>query len=103
MGYIFKPVLFSILFISIFINMHAFPIITRFTMKLKDIIKVSVYYSVKKFRVTILNACVLFLDYLTINFLSVFSGIITTSLVCYLIMYYEKDVLKEIEGKLKSN
>ena len=103
MGDIIKPVLFATLFISLFINIYAFPLITRFCMKLKDIIKLSIYYSVKKLKITILNISVLILDYILINFLSAFSIFFTTSIVCYIIMYYEKEILEEIENKIKSN
>lgn len=101
-GYIIRPVLFAFLFMAIIINLYMVPIVTRFYISMKDALKLSVYYSIKEFKITILMASVLILDYFAINFFTVFSIFLTSSLVCYIIMYYEKDVLKEIEARINN-
>lgn len=100
---IMRPLLFTSLFIPIIISLYVFPIISRFYISLKDAVKLSIYYSVKNFKITILIISVLILEYLLMNLISVFTAFILSSLICYIIMYYEKDVLKEIEGKIKHN
>lgn len=100
-GSIIKPMLFAFLFIAVIINLYAVPITSRFYISIKDAVKLSIYYSIKKFKTTILMISVLILDYIAINFLTILSIFVTASMVCYIIMYYEKDVLKEIETKIK--
>lgn len=100
---IIKPILFSGLFIPIIISTYLFPIISRFYISIKDAVKLSIYYSVRSFKITILVISVLVLAYLLMNLVSIFVIFIISSLVCYIIMYYEKDVLKEIEEKIKSS
>lgn len=98
-----RPLLFASLFIPIIISLYVFPIISRFYISLKDAVKLAIYYSVKNFKITILIISVLILGYLLMNLISIFMVFILSSLICYIIMYYEKDVLKEIEGKIKHN
>lgn len=95
-----KPLLFAGLFIPLIISLYVFPIISRFYISIKDVVKLSIYYSVKNFKITILIISVLILDYLLMNLISIFIAFILSSLVCYIIMYYIKDVLKEIESKI---
>lgn len=100
---IMRPLLFASLFIPLIISLYVFPIICRFYISLKDAVKLSIYYSVKNFKITILIISVLTLEYLLMNLISIFMAFILSSLICYIVMYYEKDVLKEIEGKIKHN
>lgn len=102
-SYMVKPLLFSGLFIPLIISTYVFPIICRFYISIKDAVKLSIYYSVRNFKITILVMSVLALGYILMNLVSVFVAFVISSLVCYVIMYYEKDVLKEIEEKIRPN
>ncbi|HEY8805406.1 MAG TPA: hypothetical protein VIM42_09945, partial [Clostridium sp.] len=61
------------------------------------------YYTIKKFHITILN-CASFLIVGFIFFkISTFVLVFASSIICYLIMFYEQKILLEIEEKLKKN
>ncbi|MGH4140994.1 YesL family protein [Clostridium sp.] len=100
-----------ILTISIFIiiafvfsmSLYVFPIISRFYLSIKDILKTAAYYTIKKFHITILN----FASFLVVGFIffkiSTFVLVFISSIICYLLMFYQQNILIEIEEKLKDN
>ncbi|MCM3694176.1 YesL family protein [Neobacillus niacini] len=93
-------VLFSIaMILMIIFVMYVFLINAGFTFRLKDIWKLSVYYSFMKLKITFGNIGIiiilLFLSSLISDFLIVF----TASLVCYLFMLNSKDVVDDIKIK----
>lgn len=92
----------AIVFI-ILVGLYIFPIQSRFYMKSRDIIKFSVYYTFRRFNITIINLAVLAV--IGFIFLRVFPLIIVfiPSIFCYLIMFNEQKVLSEIEENLKKS
>ena len=85
---------------SIFlISLHVFPIISRFYFSKKDILKVSAYYTIMKFNITIINlAMILFVGFLFFKISNIIS-VCMFSLTCYVIMFYEQKILLDIEEK----
>lgn len=82
-------------------GLYAFPIISRFYMKTKDIIKLSFYCSMKYIKVTIFNISIIIISgYIVFKIPSILV-IFMISILCYGIMYVEKDALKDIEDKLQ--
>lgn len=84
-------------------GLYAFPILSRFYMKTSNIIKLSIYHSIKNLKITILNLCTIILSAVIFLKVSNLLLLFTISLVFFIIMYYENNVLKEIEEKLISS
>ena len=61
------------------------------------------YYTIRKFNITLLCLS----SFLIVGFVffkvSTFIFLFISSIVCYLIMYYQKNILLEIENKLKQD
>jgi len=84
-------------------SLYIFPIISRFYLTSKDILKTAAYYTIKKFHITILNfTSILFVGFIFFK-ISSFILVFIMSIVCYLIMFYESKILLEIEENSKKN
>lgn len=81
-------------------GLYAFPILSRFYMKTSNIIKLAFYYSMKKIKITFLNLCAIFLSAIIFIKVPNLLLLLATSIVFFLIMYYENNILKEIEERL---
>jgi uncharacterized membrane protein YesL len=100
----YPTVLTSFIYITIafivLINMYVFPIISRFNLTRKDIFKTAAYYTIRKFHVTISS----FVSILVVGFISFKVSplllLFISSIICYLIMFYQQKILLEIEEKL---
>lgn len=100
----FLNLFFMFVMLLIFlVGLYVLPILSRFYMRSKDIVKLSIYYSLKKLPNTIVNLAII----ISAGFLLFkFSGIIIvfiSSIVCFLIMYNEQKLLKEIQEKFTPN
>ena len=100
----FLTTLIYIIIVFIFlVSLYVFPLISRFYLGWKDILKTAAYYTIKKFHITILN----FASFLVVGFLlfkvSSFLLLFMASAICYLLMFYQQKILLEIELKLKKN
>ena len=84
-------------------SLYIFPIISRFYLSWKDIVKTAAFYTIRKFHITILN----FASFLVVGFIffkiSNFVLLFMASIICYLIMFYQQKILLEIEEKLKKD
>lgn len=103
----YPQILTSIIFVIIafifLMSLHAFPIMSRFYLSLKDIVKLSSYFTIRKFHITILNCTSFVVVGIILYTVSAVAIIFMWSIVCYMIMYYEQKILIEIEDKfLKS-
>ena len=101
-----KFIIYIIIMIMIFIfslNLYVFPIISRFYLSKKDILKNAAYYNIKRFHITILNFASFLIIGLIFFKISTFILVFASSLICYLIMFFEQKILLEIEAKLKIN
>jgi len=95
--------IFIIFAFIISMSLYIFPIISRFYLSTKDILKTAAYYTISRLNITILN-CASFLIVGFIFFkISTFVLVFASSIICYLIMFYEQKILLEIEEKLKKN
>ena len=95
--------IFIIIAFIFLISLYVFPIISRFYLGWKDILKTAAYYSIKKFHITILNLA----SFIVVGFIffkvSTFILLFMSSAICYLLMFYQQKILLEIEEKLKKN
>ncbi|MGH4123350.1 MAG: YesL family protein [Clostridium sp.] len=100
---IVTSLIFIIIAFIFLISLYVFPIISRFYLGWKDILKTAAYYSIKKIHITLLN----FASFLVIGFVlykvSNFILLFMASAICYLLMFYQQKILLEIEDKLKKN
>lgn len=84
-------------------GLYVFPIISRFYLSTKDILKTAAYFTIKKINITLLNLA----SFLVVGFIffkvSTFVLVFIASIICYLLMFYQQKVLLEIEEKLKVN
>ena len=94
---------FIIISFIFLISLFVFPLISRFYLSPKNIIKTAAYYTIRKFHITILN----FASFLVVGFIlfkvSSFILVFISSIICYLIMFNERNVLLEIEETAKKN
>jgi uncharacterized membrane protein YesL len=97
------PLFNGMIIILLIMSLYIFPIVSRFYMKASDVIKLSFYYAVKKFKVTLLNIAGIIAVGLLIKAFPSVSIFFFASVACYMLMYYEKDILKEIEEKVVGN
>ncbi|MBZ9685958.1 DUF624 domain-containing protein [Clostridium estertheticum] len=103
----FPPILTIIMYVFIvfifMMGLYILPILSRFYMKSSNIIKLSSYYAFRKINVTFLNLA----SFLVVGFIffkvTTFILVFISSIVCFLIMYYEQKILLEIEEKLQVN
>ena len=90
-----------IIFICIAMWFHIFPIISRFYLKKKDVLALSLTYMIKKIYVCIISSAVAFIlwiIFIKIKFV-VILPLFFVSAICYLIMLMEKSMLLDIEEK----
>ena len=94
------PIMYVIGIVILLMGLYAFPLISRFQLKTKDVIRLSFYYTIVKFKITFLNIAALFIGgFLLYKYTSI-AIFFVTSAVCYMIMFYEKDILKELEDQI---
>lgn len=84
-------------------GLYVFPIISRFYLSTKDILKTAAYYTIRKFNITILNLASFLVVILIFFKVSTFILVFISSIICYLIMFYQQKILLEIESNIKKN
>lgn len=89
--------------ISLIVGFYAFAINSRFELKLKDLLALSIYYTIKKFPVTILKVAVIVLSYYLLRFVSIVFISFIPALVCIVFYFYDKVIFEELENKFLSN
>ncbi|NMF07513.1 YesL family protein [Clostridium beijerinckii] len=93
----------SLIVILLVAGLYAFSINSRFELKLKDLIILSLYFMIKKFPTTILKVIVLALAYYLLKSVSIVFLIFVPSIVCTIFTYYNKDIFREVENKFRSH
>jgi uncharacterized membrane protein YesL len=83
------------------IGMIAFPIVSRFYFPMKDVIRLSIKYMIKRPKVTMLNIFALVAIGIFFHVIPGFTILFGISGICFLIMDNEKEMLKEIEEMYK--
>lgn len=91
----------SLIVILLVAGLYAFSINSRFELKLKDLIILSLYFMIKKFPTTILKVIVLALAYYLLKSVSIVFLIFVPSIVCTIFTYYDKDIFREVESKFR--
>lgn len=89
--------------ISIVIGIYAFSINSKFEIKLKDLLILSLYFMMKKFPTTILKIVVLVLMYYLLKSVSIICLIFVPGIICTIFAYYDKDIFQEVENKFRSH
>lgn len=95
------PLMYALIVVVLAMGFYTLPLISRFYLKTKDVIRLSFYYSIAKFKITLLNISAIIIGGFVIYRYTTIAMIFVASGVCYLIMYYEKDLLKELEDQMK--
>lgn len=101
--YFLKIIPTIILVICFALGIYIFPIISRFYLKKKDMLKLSFMYLIKK-----INICIIAFIGIAISWiiLTKINGAIlvlfSVSIMCYIIMFLEQGMLQDIEKKLKN-
>ncbi|TWD98858.1 uncharacterized protein DUF624 [Neobacillus bataviensis] len=97
LNHILSVVFFIGIIVTLIFMMYAFLINAGFNFRLKDIWKLSIYYSFKKVKVTFGNISIviitLFLTTITSNFFILF----TASVVCYVFLLNSREVLEDLK------
>ncbi|NME84141.1 DUF624 domain-containing protein [Clostridium sp. SM-530-WT-3G] len=81
------------------ICLYAFPINSRFEISVKDLFLTSIYYMIKNMPYTFLKVVILFLFYTMFKRVSIFLVLFVPTALCFILMFYDNNMLKEIEEK----
>ena len=81
------------------LSLHLFPILSRFYFTKKDILKISAFYTITKFKTTLLNFGMILVVGFVFFKISTFIAVCIFSITCYLIMFNEQKILLDIEDK----
>jgi uncharacterized membrane protein YesL len=99
-GRIVVPFLYAIAALILLSGLYMFTLVSRFYLKSIDIVKASFYLIISKWKVTISCVSVLIIaGFISTKFMAI-TTLFIFSMVCYAIMFLQKDVLKELEEKL---
>jgi uncharacterized membrane protein YesL len=82
------------------VGLFILPILSRFHLKAKDIIRLSIYYTIRKINITLLNFIISFVMGYIIFKSTIIILVFIPSIFCFLIMYIEQKILLEIERSL---
>lgn len=92
-----------LLAISLVIGLYAFPINSRFELKLKDLLVLSLYFAIKKFPTTLLKIVIIAIAYYLLRSVSITFFIFLPSIICTIFLHYDKNIFIEIENKFRSS
>lgn len=96
-GNLFGVVFFALAIYVLVIALYAFPIITRFNVGVKKLVRISFLYSIKKINITIIKIVLLILGSVITYKSPVFNILGIFSLICYVVMYYDRGMITELE------
>ncbi|OOM71634.1 hypothetical protein CLPUN_49150 [Clostridium puniceum] len=89
--------------ISLIVGFYAFAINSRFELKLKDLLVLSLYYVIKKFPVTIIKIAVIVLGYFVLKNVSIVFISFLPTMACIIFYFYDKVIFAELENKFMSS
>jgi len=92
-----------LIILSFVIGFYAFAINSRFELKLKDLLVLSLYYTIKKLPVTILKIAVIVLSYFVLKNVSIVFLSFLPTIACIIFFYYDKVIFAELETKFLSS
>lgn len=97
---ILSPLFLILLLISLFVMLYAFPIISRFEVKIKNLIIISIYSNFKFPKATLLNmSSLIAFGIIYINFPSI-SSLFSISLIAYFVMYNLDEPLEKLRVEM---
>lgn len=99
-GRFFIPIFYALMILDALVGIYIYPILSRFYLKNLDIIKISFYYLVKKWKVTLSCVGLFIITYFLLNTKS--SSVVILfilAVLCYGIMFFQNDLLKELQIK----
>ncbi|WP_160671822.1 DUF624 domain-containing protein [Clostridium sp. C8-1-8] len=92
------PTVLIVLFIVLMFS-YSFPLLSRFSMKIKDILKLSIYLSLKNLIPSVINLAILAVStYLFLNAKGIV-GLFLGSLACYGILFNMRKIFDFVENK----
>ncbi|NLZ48296.1 MAG: DUF624 domain-containing protein [Clostridiales bacterium] len=97
------PIFYACIFSILLITLNALPIVSRFYLKTKDVLKLSAFYIVKKFKNTLLNILGIAAVFFLADYAPSFAYMFFASIIAYIIMFNVKSILQEIEEKIINN
>lgn len=93
-----------ILFICFSLAVYIFPIISRFYLRKKDVLKLSIMCLIRKIYVCLITFAIIFIMWMIFTKInSEIMVLFSVSIGCYLIMFLEKPMLQEIEVTIQGN
>lgn len=99
---IFEIVFMFLIFMCINMIFYIFPIISRFYFKKAEVIKISIYYLVKKFYVGVIGLGEVYIFYVIITKVAPVMIIFSVGMVCYIIMFLFKNTMKKMEEHINN-
>lgn len=101
-GY-FVGIVIVLIVLILFTVINSFVLLSRFFVNTKELLKTGLLYSIKRLNVTIFDLVILFLGGVLIRYLATYAVFFVFSLTAYLIMFYNKKVVDEIEEQYKKS
>ncbi len=99
-GRVLIPLLYAVAALILLAGLYVFTLVSRFYLKSIDVIKISFYFILSKWKVTVSCISVIIIAiFLSSKFMALATMFIF-SMACYGIMFLQKDLLKELEEKL---
>lgn len=89
----------ALIVISLIVGFYAFAINSRFELKSKDLLILSLYYVIKKFPVTILKVAVIVLAYFVLKNVSIVFISFIPTVACIIFYFYDRVIFAELETK----
>jgi uncharacterized membrane protein YesL len=99
-GPVFNIILLAIGFIIISLTFYILPIISRFYLRKRDVLKLAFIYSIKKIHLTILNWVLLIGLFMLLGKVSTLMFLFMWSIFGYMVMFFQRGILKELEEKI---
>jgi uncharacterized membrane protein YesL len=98
-----SPIFLILLFFSLLVMIYAFPILTRFEVKIKNLFIISIYSNFKYFKTTLFNMTSLVsFGFIFYHFPSV-SSLFAVSLICFFIMFNLQGPLLRMEHEMSES
>lgn len=102
-GYLLMPFFYITIVLISVLGLYAYPLIAKFHISLLEVIKASLTISIYKFPITIGNIIILIFAMILIDAKPSYAILFISSITCYLLMFLQKDLHKELELKSVSN
>jgi uncharacterized membrane protein YesL len=102
-GKIVIPIIYAFIIMILVTGIYIYSILSRFYLKTKDVIKASVYFIAGKWKITISCISVFVISFAAVYNFPAIATLFIVSITCYALMFFQKDLLKELEDKLNQN